>query len=549
LPAAGQPDVWQLNRSLAEKENCGLERERVRLPFPERVPLRYAIIFAALLCTAQVIQGTDLLFSLFFFLFVILTAITFNLAGGLTRPSGGYVFFYSLLAVIVGVFWKACIGERADSNLLQPMVTMGAILCGMIGMLVAVYISRKLTRKRPILGSLDIENMGQAAIGCMITGLILTAIFSLLPIEGGSVLSALGQLNGFLPLAMMLAVIYEIRRSGGTRSVNLTVLLSGGVMLAQGLIGFSKQGIFTPLLCWALAAASQRYKVTLYQAICLVLAGAFMVYYLVPYSQYGRNFRVFASTAEESGTPVSAGQAFLGNLDASVTLLSQLGYVRQQYELATTGRQGRIDDIPAYFDTPQGFFDRLQMVSIDDAIINVTEQRGPFGLWPIVYDFENFVPRVLWPGKPTIGIGNMYAHEIGMIAPDDLTTGISFSPIGEAFHIARWVGVLLIAPILWIMLFVLFDSLCGDIREYPWGLFILVVFGHVAPEGGFGSLIHMYWIGTIAVTFAALAAIYVMPLLGYIATGTKGARLRSVPTVQSIPRRLPPIRPSENSGQ
>jgi hypothetical protein len=40
-----------------------------------------------------------------------------------------------------------------------------------------------------------------------------------------------------------------------------------------------------------------------------------------------------------------------------------------------------------------------------------------------------------------------------------------------------------------------------------------------------------------------------MPLLGYIATGTKGAHLRRGAPVHSMPRRLPPILPSENSGQ
>lgn len=519
----------------------------MRLPFPERVPLLYPVIFAVLLCTAQLIQGTDLIFSLCCFLFIIIAAITFNLAGGFTRPSGGYVFFYSILAVIIGVFWKACIGERADSNLLQPLVTIEAALGGIIAMFAAVYLSRKLTTKRAILGGLDIENMRQASIGCMVVGLFLTTIFYVVPVQAGSVLSAIGQLNGFLPLALILAVIYEIRKSGGTRSINLPVLISGGVIFFQGLVGFSKQGIFTPALCWALAAASQRYKITLYQIIGFTLAGAFMVYYLVPYSQYGRNFRVFASAESDAGVPITAIDAFWGNLDASVSLLTELGYVRQQYEQAAV--PGRVDNVPAYFDTPQGFFDRLQMLSIDDAIINVTEQRGPFGLWPIVFDFENFVPHFLWPGKPTLGIGNMYAHEIGMIAPDDFSTGVSFSPIGEAFHIARWVGIFLIAPILWIMLFTLFDSLCGDIREYPWGLLVLVLFGHIAPEGGFGGLIYMLWYGAITVIFAALAAIYVMPILGYIATGTKRARLRRVPVVRSIPRRLPPVRPSENSGR
>jgi hypothetical protein len=522
-----------------------LEGERVRLPFPERVPLRYAVGFAAFLCVAQLIQGTTPLFSLCAFCFIVVATITFNFAGGFTRASGGYVFFYAILAVILGLFWKACIGEPADSNLTQPILTMEAALGGITAMFMAVFVSQKLTTKRVILADMGSENFLQASIGCMIAGLSITAALIVVPHESGSVLSALGQLNGFLPLAMILGVIYQVRKSGGTQSVNLPVLISGAGIFFLGLLGFSKEGIFTPVLCWVLAAASQRYKVSFYQAIGLILALSFMVYYLVPYSQYGRNFR--GSGESETGAPIDPTEAFWANVDVAVSLLSHLEYVREQFQRSEA--PARIEGIPAYFDTPQGFFDRLQMMAIDDAIINVTEERGPFGLSPIVFGFENFVPHFLWPGKPTIGMGNLYAHEIGMIGPEDFSTGVSFSPIGEAYHLARWSGIFILAPVLWILLFTLFDSLCGDVRKNPWGLLVLVMFGHVAPEGGLGSIMYMLWYGAINVTFASLAAVYVMPLIGSILTASKGTKLRRIAPVRSIPRRVAPIPSSRNPGQ
>ena len=73
---------------------------------------------------------------------------------------------------------------------------------------------------------------------------------------------------------------------------------------------------------------------------------------------------------------------------------------------------------------------------------------------------------------------------MGMLGDEDRTTGISFSPIGEAFHVGRWTGIFIVAPILWIMLFTLYDSLCGDARKVPWGLLAIVLFAHIAPEGG-----------------------------------------------------------------
>jgi len=513
----------------------------VRLPFPDHIPLRYAFCFATLLCIAQLLQGTVALFSLCCFLFILIATFTFNLAGGFSRPSGGYVFFYAVLAVTLGLFCKALLGERADSNLTHPLLTIGATLAGITSMLAAVFVSRRLTAKRAFLGSLVTDtNMLSAATGCMIVGLFLTAIFTVVNYQPGTLLSALAQLDRFLPVAMILGVIYQIRKSGGTSSTNSLVFVSGAAIFISGVVSFSKQGMFTPMLCWLIAAASQRYRTSGFQIIGFVLAMAFMVYYLVPYSQYGRGYMI-------NSTMASKVDVFTTNMSTAITMLSDLGHVRQEFEATTVS--ARNENAPEYFDTPQGLFDRLQMISMDDAIINVTEQDGPFGYGPIIYDFENIVPHFLWPGKPSIDFGNVYAHEIGMIAEENTGTGISFSPIGEAFHIGRWVGVLLLAPIIWIMLFTLFDSLCGDVRKSPWGLLALVLFAHVAPEQGLAGPIGMLWFGAIGIIMAALAAAYVMPTLGSIFTASRQPVLhRNVP-IRSVPRSVPRILPSQRSGQ
>ncbi|MEO8736456.1 MAG: hypothetical protein ABI380_07925, partial [Edaphobacter sp.] len=186
----------------------------MRLPFPEHIPLRYAIYFAALLCVAQLLQGTSASFSLCSFLFIVVATVAFNLAGGITRPSGAYIFFYAVLVVIFGLFWKAFLGEPADSNLTRPLLTIEASLGSITGMFMAVFISRKMTRKRALLGDMITDaNMLNASMGCMIIGLILTLILTAVPFQGGSVLSALAQLNHFLPLAIILGVVYQIRKS------------------------------------------------------------------------------------------------------------------------------------------------------------------------------------------------------------------------------------------------------------------------------------------------------------------------------------------------
>jgi hypothetical protein len=323
-------------------------------------------------------------------------------------------------------------------------------------------------------------------------------------------------------MAIILGVIHQIRKSGGTSSINLPVVLSATCQFCLGLVSFSKEGMFTPFVCWIIAAASQQYKITLYQIVGGVLAVIFMFQFLVPYSQYGRNFR------SETGS-------FSENVDTAITLLSDLETARQEDR---TGQETSYEaDVRGYYNTPQGFLDRLEMISVDDRLINLTDQGHVYGLYPILFSFENLVPRVLWPDKPSIGFGNLYTHEIGGMAEDDYTTGISYSAAGEGFHMARWIGIFLVAPIMWIMLFTLYDSLCGDVRRAPWGLLVLVIFSHAAPEGMLTGIVSMLGFTAATLIFVALSAGYVMPIFGTLMAGPGKQRIGRSVQVRGIPRR------------
>jgi hypothetical protein len=160
------------------------------------------------------------------------------------------------------------------------------------------------------------------------------------------------------------------------------------------------------------------------------------------------------------------------------------------------------------------------MMGPDDALINTTDQIGYAGLLVIPADFSNWIPHFLWPNKPPSGNGNTLAHKIGgVVGDEDLTTGISFTPSGEAYHLAGWTGVFIVAPIIWIMLFTVFDSLCGDVRKSPWGILAIALFSHVAPEGMLDGAIYVMWFGSVGILFVALLTAYFMPLIGTLVAG------------------------------
>jgi hypothetical protein len=476
----------------------------MRLPFPERVPLQAAVVAATILVGLQQLQQTSVIFSIYSFLFVVIAAIAFNTAGGFTRPSGSYVFFYSVLGLLVGLTYKAYLGEPADSNLRNPLLTIQVFTGGITSMLFAVIVSRKISRRRPVLTNvLKEKDMKNAAVGCFAFGLFLFGLNAVVPHQNGSILSALAQLDRFFQLSIIIGTLHAIKKSGGRTGFNFLVLLAIVVTSIAGALAFSKEGMFTPMLCWVVAACSMRLRIRRYQIVIGIAVAYVIFHFLVPYSQYGR------SQVPENAT-------FQDRLELSFTLLSDLSGVRQQYQevIATAGDSDSGTSMD-YFNEPQGFFDRLTMIGPDDALISYTSQGHIFGVEVIPAYFANWIPHFLWANKPGLASGNLYAHEIGgILGEEDDSTGISFTPTGEAFHLAGWTGIFVIAPIIWIMFFTIFDSLCGDTRTSPWGLLTVALFAHLAPEGLLGGVIYIMWFGAVGIVFVAVVSAYAMPIIG-----------------------------------
>ena len=103
-------------------------------------------------------------------------------------------------------------------------------------------------------------------------------------------------------------------------------------------------------------------------------------------------------------------------------------------------------------------------------------------------------------------------------------------------------GIFLIAPLLWLALFTVFDSLCGDVRLSPWGLLAIVTFGHLAPEGGISQIVYALGYTVFGIVFAAVMGAYLMPIIGTFFIGPEGITIRRGAPIRSIPNRLhPPV--------
>jgi hypothetical protein len=474
----------------------------VRIPFPERIPIDRVMVFAVLLFLIQILEGTPLYFSAGCVAFIVIAALAFNTAGGLTRASGAYVFFYSVLVVIVGVCYKALLGEPADSNLLDPQTDIAVYVGGMAAMLGAVTLSRRFSRKSGLLQHmLKDSDMYRSSVGCIAFGVVGASLIGLIGSGASQLNSAFTQLNELIPLGIIIGVIYEIRRSGSTRSINAPVALAiVYVFIFFGLLAFSKQGMLLPLYCWLLPVCAMRFRLSSLQVASCLLGTFILFQYLVPYAQYGRRY-----------APQTPG--FSQRLDVAFSLLEHPEKTRQLYEGVQEGAGG------GYFNTPQGFWDRLNFVAVDDGLINITDQGRIFGFSPIPTQFANAVPHFIWRDKPVMNYGNIYAHEIGGLPEEDTTTGISFSPTAEAYHMGKWVGIFVAAPLVWTLLFIVLDSLLGDLRTTPWGLLAMAMISHTAPETAITGAIYLLTFGTEIYIFCAIFATWVAPIFAIAVLG------------------------------
>ncbi len=472
---------------------------RVRIPFPERLPIDRVAIFAGTLFIIQSLEGTALYFSVGCVAFILIAALAFNIAGGLTRASGAYVFFYSTLVVIIGVCHKAFLGEPAQSNLLVPQTDIEVYVGGITAMLVAVFVSRRFARKTGLLQTVLKESaMYRSAIGCIVFGIVGGAIISLLGESAFRLNTAFTQLNQLIPLGIIIGVMYEIRRSGGTRSANLPVILAAVYnFIFYGLLAFSKPGMFMPIFCWLLPVCALRFRLSMLQVISCIV-GIFIVFtYLVPYATYGKRYLGAGSVSER----LTISRRLLENPSEARDSLAE--------EPHTAG----------YFNTKQGFWDRLQFISVDDGLNNITDQGKVFGLLPITASIANAVPHIFWPDKPVYNFGNLYAHEIGGLPDEDTSTGISFSPTAEAYHMDKWVGIFVVAPLVWLAMFIVFDSLFGDLRATPWGLLVIAQISHAAPEAALSGCIALMTLGLEAFVFCALFATWLAPYVALVVLG------------------------------
>ncbi len=478
----------------------------MRLSLPTRIPLSKAFVYSFVFFCVQQLQHTGLYFSMLYFAFVILSVVAFNFAEGFSRLTGAYIFWYSTLIVIVGVTWKAVLGEPADSNLYSPLLDVSLYTASMAMLLLVTLLNRKMDfRSLGVGGGFSTAelNYTAAGLGCGIVFLAITYAGLILGNAPGGIVSALNQVNVFGPLAIILGTIGAIKDSGGKRSTSSISFAIFGFFAYLGLISFSKQILLTPAVCWAVGAFYARLRVRFVHVVAIILMGWLSFAFISPLS---------------ASRDLAEGLDNTGHIALVYYLVTHWSYFQdhvKQLEVRDDDGTGE------YYNTPQGsLIERLSMISPDDNLFTFSSQGHYEGMAPVYQYFANLAPHFLNPNKQITFGGNFYAHEMGSgLAADDNTTGISFSPVAEAYHCEGWGGIFWLLPVIWLMLFSSVDFIVGDMARYPWGLMVVVWFAHAAPEQLLGGMIYFIGYGNVGMLFAIIIVTRITPILGTLFLG------------------------------
>ena len=483
----------------------------MRIPFPQSVSYTRSAILGAGLAALSMVQGTEPWIALLIFLFVILAATALNFSGGMSYPSGAYIASNAIVTLILPVVAKIFLGEPAQSRLRSPDRIFEIYVCGMVAMIGGALVSRTL---RPQVSLLDrvapIRDLRSAYYGAAFCALVITPLlFSGGVREDGSFASFWAQLDRFPVLTMLLGVGYTFKRTNGRRSLSTPLaIFIIFCSVTNGLVTFSKEAFLSPLFCWFLMLALMRFRLR-FVHIAVFTFLSFIIYtYMVPYCSVGRNI-------DPDGR---------SGLEVAGYMISHIEEVRVQFEEDDADRHGY--EYVSYYPRYIGLLNRMDVISGDSALAEVTDRLGPIGFSPAITALSNFVPHILWKNKPRGLYGNQYAHEIGELGKDDFSTGVSFSPSADAYHEGYFFGVLVFEMLVMSIGFTLLDSLAGDARRNFAVLVMLGLVVKVSHENALYGTINLCAQPMFALFFVALPCAYVFPIIGRFVNQSRARRIR-----------------------
>jgi hypothetical protein len=430
-------------------------------------------ILLGMLGFAQFVIGTDPTFTALVLLFTGLWLITVKILGGIKTIFGLCVGFMGAQHIVISQVAKAFMGQRPDTPLHQPVLTMQIYVLGMAMILLAAVI----TRARPIQGikpilvpEMRLDHLRMLAI--VFTALMFARYAALSGVV--SELHILLQFDFITPTAVATSTAYVVLSSNKRRAFGMMTFLSVAVPFLFGIAFSQRKESSYALIIFVVTAIAFGFKFKVWHYIIAAVAGYFFIAIVFPFALYARG--------------ITRSETFIKSLGKSWDVFLDVAANPAKYQKLAAAAPPP-EDVAArrmyYYGFPEPNLDRMSLVIVTDALVQATVLKGQTGWETIDEGFDMVVPRAFNQGKEIVGTSNKIAQRApGVVNDLDRTTSITLGFFLEGFLSFGWLGAaftpFLIALTYFIIYrFVLYEGLKSNV----WACALFVFLPWTFSEG------------------------------------------------------------------
>jgi hypothetical protein len=250
-----------------------------------------------------------------------------------------------------------------------------------------------------------------------------------------------------------------------------------------GVLFSSKQALMEPFLFTTLTGIAFRFPWRR-RHVLIGLGSALLAFFILfPFGQVTRSYTRGANIRETYKKTVEYFQQNLQNPNFFVD--QYLDY-----------REGVEDDkVTRYFNSPNGFLERLSLIKTADMLISATFTQGTGGWETIDPAFADLLPRIILPHRYA-DVPNILGVRAGMIDEDNTGTDIAFGFAAHAFYAFGWPGVIVTSFLLGTLITVVTRLVTCDLPCNIWAIVLLGGYQHSVAEGNVGSDLNLFTVGT-----------------------------------------------------
>lgn len=389
----------------------------------------------AILASGQLLIGTDPYYTLLVIVFTALWLLCVKVCGGLKTLTGMAIGYLGFQHVVCSQFAKLLFGQRPDSPLLQPILTMEVYVVGIAATLAACLLagSAPFSRIRPIL-SADVP-VDKLRVLAYLSVCLMTIRYMGSPQLGVGGIRFLMNFDFISPLAAASITAYQVLRTEGRKFLHPLSYWVVAVPFLISIIGFQrKEAVYAVIIIIAVAIAyGYRFK-PIHFAMGFVLL-YFFQFIFFPFALYYRG-----NVKKSNDVAANFGRAW----DALAEVIANpMEYQEEDKYRPTSYDATRL----LYYDMrPSPTLDRMTTIIITDALVHSAEQGNIIGWKSIADGFDMLMPSIINEDKQIRGTSNWIAHQApGMLTPTDQGTQITMGYFAEAYMSFKMIGVVCVS--------------------------------------------------------------------------------------------------------